>query len=494
MGVSGEAGGHLSFSVSRTALRNRILIPKYYDPEIVAAEALAEVDFALPRLGDLLMPGAQGSRLGSWIRREHYGTGPIPYVRTSDFNGWRVRPDYKKGVSSAVHAQFGARQDVRAGDILFVAHGTYLVGAVAVVTEEDLPLVLQDHVFRLRLRPDAEAPGAGPVDVWLALAALSTRFVRRQVRVRQFSADIIDKIGERHVEVRLPIPRDAARRQAASEAVQEVVEGQGRARRAISSLLGSDMRMTRERAAARHGFSVPYAALTKRVLIPKYYDPTLRADLDAEEERLGARWLPLGELVGAGLLSAETGVEVGKMAYGTGTIGFLRTTDIAELEIKADPRQGVSRAIYDEYAARGSVAEGDVLLVRDGTYLVGSSALASADDAPALVCGGIYRLRTKDRTALSPSKLLGLLNLPLVRRQMRSKQFTRDVIDTLGKRLLEVRVPDPSSSLANGIGEGMQKLMHTKGLLRRRLADTVRDLEPPPPAAARGRPGWSMRG
>lgn len=492
--MSGEAVGHLSFSVARTALRGRVLIPKYYDPEIVAAEALAETDFALPRLGDLLLPGAKGSRLGSWIRREHYGTGPIPFVRTSDLNGWRVRPDYKKGVSREVYEQVGARQDVRAGDILFVAHGTYLVGSVAVVTEEDLPLVLQDHVFRLRLRPDAEAPGAGPVDPYLALAALSTRFVRRQVRVRQFSADIIDKIGERHLELRLPIPRDAERRSAASAAVREVVEGQGHARREVSSLLGSDMRMTRERAVARHGFSVPRLMLSKRVLIPKYYDPTLRADLDAEEARLGTRWLPLGELVNSGVVRAETGVEVGKMAYGTGTIPFLRTTDIAELEIKADPRQGVSRAIYDEHAARAAVAEGDVLLVRDGTYLVGSSALAGADDAPALACGGIYRLRSQDRATLSPAKLLGLLNLPLVRRQMRSKQFTRDVIDTLGKRLLQVRVPDPGSPFAASIGAGMEAQMLAKAGLRRRLAETVRSLEPAPPAASRGRPGWSMRG
>lgn len=492
--MSGVAEGHLSFSVARTALRARILIPKYYDPEIATAEALAEAEFALPRLGDLLLPGAQGSRLGSWIRREHYGTGPIPFVRTSDLNGWRVRPDYKKGVSKDVYDQVSTRQDVRAGDILFVAHGTYLVGTVAVVTEDDLPLVLQDHVFRLRLRPDAEAPGAGPVDVWLALAALSTRFVRRQVRIRQFSADIIDKIGERHLELRLPIPRDATRRKAASDAVRELVEGQGDARRNVSSLLGSDMRMTRERAAARHGFSVPRATLAKRVLIPKYYDPTLRSDLAAEEARLAARWLPIGELIDAGLLSAETGVEVGKMAYGTGTIPFLRTTDIAELEIKADPRQGVSQAIYDEHATRASVAEGDVLLVRDGTYLVGSSALAGADDAPALVCGGIYRLRTRDREALSPAKLLGLLNLPLVRRQMRSKQFTRDVIDTLGKRLLEVRVPDPSSPFATTLGSGMEAQMATKAQLRRRLAETVRSLEPALPPALRGRPGWSMRG
>lgn len=488
-----SSAGHLSFSVAREALRSRILIPKYYDPEIGAAAALAEVDFVLPSLGELLLPGSEGSRLGTWIRREHYGTGTIPYVRTSDLNGWRIRPDYKKGVSKEVYEQVCARQDIRAGDILFVAHGTYLIGSVAVVTEEDLPIVLQDHVFRLRLRPDASVVGAGPVDVWLALAALSTRFVRRQVRTRQFSADIIDKVGDRHVEVRLPIPRDSARRAAVSDAVREVVEGQGRARRGVAALLGSNMRMTRERAVARHGFSVPRAELAKGVLIPKFYDPILRADLREEEMRTGVRWLPISELIAAGQLSAETGVEVGKMAYGTGSIPFLRTTDIADLEIKAEPRQGVSSEIYDEHARRAAVAEGDVLLVRDGTYLVGSSALVGADAAPALICGGIYRLRSRSKAVLSPSKLLGLLNLPLVRRQMRSKQFTRDVIDTLGKRLMEVQLPDPSSPFANRIAAGMDGLMSEKARLRSRLSTTVQSLEPQAPEASKGRPGWSMR-
>ena len=159
---------HLSFSISRSALQGRILIPKYYDPELAEAASIASGDYDLRLLSDLLLPGKVGSRLGTWIRREHYGTGAIPFVRTSDLNGWRLRPDYKKGVSSDIYNKVAKIQDIRAGDILMVAHGTYLVGSVAIVTESDLPLVLQDHVFRLRLGPSppafdtAEANSARP--------------------------------------------------------------------------------------------------------------------------------------------------------------------------------------------------------------------------------------------------------------------------------------------------------------------------------------------
>jgi hypothetical protein len=76
-------------------------------------------------------------------------------VRTSDIVGWRIRPDYKKGVSEEIYAHLRDKQDVRARDILMVAHGTYLIGNVAFVTAEDRKLVIQNHIFRLRLQEDA---------------------------------------------------------------------------------------------------------------------------------------------------------------------------------------------------------------------------------------------------------------------------------------------------------------------------------------------------
>jgi hypothetical protein len=140
------------------------------------------------------------------------------------------------------------------------------------------------------------------------------------------------------------------------------------------------------------------------------------------------------------------------------------------------------------------LAEGDVIIIRDGTYLVGSSALVSANDLPALICGGIYRLRLINRQALSPTALLGLLNLPVVRWQMRARQFTRDVIDTLGHRLFEVRIPHPTSQFAVDLGANLLVEMQFKQKLRSSIVNTVRSIEPKVPPRSRNRPGWSMRG
>ncbi len=53
---------------------------------------------------------------------------------------------------------------------------------------------------------------------------------------------------------------------------------------------------------------------------------------------------------------------------------------------------------------------------------------------------------------LSLNLLLALLNSQIVKRQLRSKQFTRDIIDTLGKRLFEIIIPIPKDkTLSNRI-------------------------------------------
>jgi hypothetical protein len=81
-----------------------------------------ESGFDLPELADVLLLGDKGSRLGSWIPREFYGTGDIPFVRTSDLSAWRIRADYKKGVAESIYDRVKERQDVKPDDILFAAH------------------------------------------------------------------------------------------------------------------------------------------------------------------------------------------------------------------------------------------------------------------------------------------------------------------------------------------------------------------------------------
>ena len=191
----------------------------------------------------------------------------------------------------------------------------------------------------------------------------------------------------------------------------------------------------------RVGFFLKHSAATNNIFIPKYYDPEISEHLQALEPTHDL--VSLGELVERGIVSSGTGIEVGKMAYGTGPVPFIRTSDISNWELKNDPKQNVSEELYDEFKDKLDVRAEDLFVVRDGTYLVGTSCILTEHDTRILYCGGLYKIRVATKDQLDPYLLLALLNCPIVKRQMRAKQFTRDVIDTLGKRIFEVILPIP---------------------------------------------------
>ena len=189
------------------------------------------------------------------------------------------------------------------------------------------------------------------------------------------------------------------------------------------------------------GFYLPSPNIRKQIMVPKYYSPEIEAQLNALQPTHNL--VSLGSLVDKKVVSIATGTEIGKMAYGTGTIPFIRTSDLTNWEIKADFKHGVSEEIYDEEKSRCDVAPGDILMVRDGTYLIGTAVFVTGGDVPMLFQSHIFRIRVLKSDVIDPYLLFVSLNTPVVKAQVRSKQFTQDIIDTLGNRVLELVLPIP---------------------------------------------------
>jgi type I restriction enzyme M protein len=224
----------------------------------------------------------------------------------------------------------------------------------------------------------------------------------------------------------------------------------------------------------RIGFVHALSAVVNNVFIAKYYDPQIEDGLGSLSKTHDL--IALGDLVKRKVLSSDTGIEIGKMAYGTGPIPFIRTSDISNWELKGDPKQSVSEEIYEEN--KQDVQAEDIFVVRDGTYLVGTSCILTKHDTRILYCGGIYKLRVRDKAKLDPYLLLALLNTPIVRRQMRAKQFTRDIIDTLGKRLFEVVLPIPKdAALRKRIADETRRVIETRVQLRNRAKEITLEIE-----------------
>lgn len=215
------------------------------------------------------------------------------------------------------------------------------------------------------------------------------------------------------------------------------------------------------------GFWLKRSEVQNNIFVPKYYNPEIAGRLNLLSSTHNVK--SVRELVDRGILTVETGVEVGKMAYGTGKIPLIRTSDISNWEIKADFKHGVSEAIYDEWSSKLDVVAGDILMVKDGTYLW-ATAIVTESDLPMLFQSHLYRIRSLDHSVVDPFVLLAVLNTSIVKAQIRAKQFTQDIIDTLGRRLLERKLPLPKEKkLRDKVAAETRKLIETRIALRNRV-------------------------
>ena len=466
--------------ISSADIKDNILIPKYYNNKIESSMSQLGDNLRLLNLGQLIDDGVISVCSGDEPGKMAYGTGDIPFVRTSDISNWEIKTIPKQGVSETIYQQYAAKEDVQPGDILLVKDGTYLIGTSCIVTPLDTPMLFQSHIVKFRV----EDPSVVTTEMFFI--ALNTPLVQQQIRAFQFTADIIDTIGTRYREIMLPIPIDVDTRKRIEVIVGDALKKRMHARTIVKqfpvliekALQEGSMRAFREfdnlpfdaqmnqlvsdTSTLEFGQGSKYAmrsdAIVDNIFIPKYYDPMINEDLDTLAETCDL--VTIAELVEDGALSLASGDEPGKMAYGTGTIPFVRTSDFANWEIKHDPKQGVSEQIYNAYATKEDVQAEDILLVRDGTYLIGNTCIITPEKSKMLYCGGLIKIRALDQKRVSSFLLLALLNSYIVKRQIRSKQFTRDVIDTLGNRFPEIVLPIPKNkTLRDEIAEYVRNII-----------------------------------
>lgn len=308
---------------------------------------------------------------------------------------------------------------------------------------------------------------------------------------RYYNADIIDSIGERYRELILPIPKDPARRAAISSEAQQVAEQRAEMREILKRLPYWAEGITAQPeeappaanplAPGNFGFQLRMDRVRNNIYIPRYYDPDIEQRID--ELRGTHEMVALGDLVERGVLTFDIGIQVGKINYGTGPIPFVRTSDLVNWEVKVDPKHAVAEYVYLPRRKKLDVRMEDLFIVFDGTYLVGDSAIVTEEEPRIIYSNSIFKVRVLDRETLDPYLLLVLLNTPIVRRQIRAKQFTRDVIDTVGQRIYEVFIPIPKDDDRRRTVITMaRQAVQTRSDLRTRvrlLGREIEDLGPP---------------
>ena len=198
-------------------------------------------------------------------------------------------------------------------------------------------------------------------------------------------------------------------------------------------------------------------------IVPRYH---IERDYQSPEEKklIGhAATASLADLVSANLLTIRKGHEPGSDAYGTGDIPFVRTSDITNLEISADPTNGVNEETYNKLSVQQQLKPSDVLIVVDGRYKIGMTALITANNHRCVVQSHFRILSTPNPEVLNCYELLFALNLPSVRVRIRDLVFIQSTLGTLGKRLLELKIP-----ILSGNGPWRERVDRFKEILIKR--------------------------
>lgn len=227
------------FKIKYSQIKNKIYIPMYYTGVERSLELLKnDSKFELLTIGQLTQKGIiytkrnghipRGDEIGSHV----YGLGDIPFIRTSEFHDWEINLDSNKRTSREVFNQYKNKQNIEIGDILLVKDGgSNLIGKTAYITEIDTEIIIQSHIYQFKVLENDEA-----IDSYLLLYLLNLELVQKQIQAITFIQGTIATIGNRIMDITLPIPSDVKKRKEISATIKKIIDDKTRLRKQIRKL------------------------------------------------------------------------------------------------------------------------------------------------------------------------------------------------------------------------------------------------------------------
>jgi len=227
------------FKINFSQIKNNIFIPYYYTGvEKTLKKLEKDQNFVLYSIKDLATRNIIFTNKSGYLPRgdeigsNMYGLGDIPFIRTSDINNWEINVDSHKKTSKEVYERYKEKQSVEVGDILLVKDGgPNLIGNTAYITELDTEIIIQSHLFQIKTIPNEEL-----IDPFLLLYLLNLDIVQKQIQAITFIQGTIATIGNRIMEVLLPIPKDINKRIEISNFVKHIIEEKIEIRKKLYSI------------------------------------------------------------------------------------------------------------------------------------------------------------------------------------------------------------------------------------------------------------------
>jgi len=225
------------------------------------------------------------------------------------------------------------------------------------------------------------------------------------------------------------------------------------------------------------GFTVDREEVEKsNIYISEYFNPHIKNKLLLLSKNKKYKLKSISDLINENIIEVKRGNEIGSKYYGSGTIPFVRTSDIVNWEIKFDPVKAVSIEVFNMFKKNQDVKENDILFVNDGTFLIGRTAMVSKNDKEIIIQSHLKKIRVLSNNEINAFYLFYLLNSKIVREQIDSKIFVQATISTLGNRLSEIILPISSDKKEiKNISSQIEKIFIEKNLLKEKSKKLIEE-------------------
>jgi type I restriction enzyme M protein len=187
----------------------------------------------------------------------------------------------------------------------------------------------------------------------------------------------------------------------------------------------------------------------KRVLVPRYYDRRWNAEFEQFVTGQKLKRVTIGELLRAGIIAVRGGHGSPSNDRRTGTIPYIKVSDIRSLRINVNPTNLLSRAVAEEFwgGKSSGLRAWSVITPNRASSNIGEFAMILPGEENVVVTKEvfIFTVQPESPEGWDPFYLFWVLCLRCVRQQWQRITLMQTNREDCGERWTEIELPKPKS-------------------------------------------------
>ena len=194
-------------------------------------------------------------------------------------------------------------------------------------------------------------------------------------------------------------------------------------------------------------FTINKDEIINGIYVPRYYWKKKTKKIIEDGERQGYEFVQIKELLEDGTLTTSSGHGSPPSGFkGKGDTPYIRVKDIVNWEVYKNPTSSIPTHIYAKVKGSNGInlEEKDVVMIRRGSYRIGSCAMISPFDKNVLLTKEIQVIRVNDiqnKYNIDAYYLLYLLSHELTQKQLYNKIMIDTTLPNIGDRWKELYLP-----------------------------------------------------